>query len=100
MYYTFLTWAIDGGEWIASSRSHFTPGERTHTSQGHDLRGTQIWWLREKSPNLQQFNCIIQPVGSSQTTLAQITDLLMSSWVMFTNLGSKDNQMMGVFMLI
>jgi len=85
---------------MASSHSHFTPGERTHTSQEHVSCGPQIWWQREKSLTLQQFNCIIQPVGSSQTTLAQITDLPMSSWVTFTNLGSKGNHMMGVFMLM
>ena len=85
---------------MTSSRRHFTPGERTRTTQEHDSRGPQIWRQREKSLTLQQFNCIIQSVGSSQTTLAQIKDLHMSSWVRFTNLGSKDNQMMGVFMLM
>jgi len=36
MYYTFLTWALEGGEWMASSRSHFTPGERTRSTQEHE----------------------------------------------------------------
>jgi hypothetical protein len=97
MYYTFLTLALDEGEW---SRSHFTPGKRTCTTQCMTLHGAEIWWQRGKSLSLQQFNCIIQPVGSSQTILAQITDLYISSLVMFMNLGSKDNQMMGIFILI
>jgi len=49
MYYTFLTWALDGGERMTSSCRHFTPGDRTHTTQEDDLYGPQIWWQREKS---------------------------------------------------
>jgi hypothetical protein len=50
--HTFLTLALDGGEWSASHPSHFTPEKRalvpTIKEAGWNPELVWTWWQREK----------------------------------------------------
>jgi hypothetical protein len=66
-YPTFLTSELDGGEWLASRPSRFTPEYRTPVSIAYeDWRASEpVWalWRTEKSYPARNRTLIVQPVA-------------------------------------
>jgi len=44
--HSFLTWAVDGGEWLTSRPGRFTPGKKT--GSGRTSQPVWTFWRTEK----------------------------------------------------